>query len=257
MTNGRPLCILVIGAHRSGTSMIAGMLRKSGVYLGPNNKLRGPDENNQRGYFEHKDILHLNYRILKSIGIYFWDTKKIVWNNKTIRKVFQHEEEALSVIKEMKKKNIFAIKDAKISRLLPFWTKCLNKEGVEYKTIVVFRNPVSARRSLIKFKPKMRNHPIYYMWNAYYGDILKNTNRAECFFIEFDNFLNNKAEYIAKLYKYLGIRIKNRRKLLSFVSLDLRHYEESAGLEKKTKTLYKTLVNIAEKNGNICNNNKL
>src|SRR4029453_4502858 len=66
VTNPRLVCVL--GMHRSGTSLITRMLNVLGVYLGPNERLMKPQEDNPRGYWEHQLITDLNDAILARLG---------------------------------------------------------------------------------------------------------------------------------------------------------------------------------------------
>lgn len=58
--------VIVLGMHRSGTSMIAGVLSKLGVDMGK--ELLGKSWANPLGHFEDKDFLQLNKRILEAAG---------------------------------------------------------------------------------------------------------------------------------------------------------------------------------------------
>ncbi len=55
---------IILGSARSGTSMVAGILSKSGYFMGDN--LIGPNELNQKGNLESVDINELNNKIIHS-----------------------------------------------------------------------------------------------------------------------------------------------------------------------------------------------
>lgn len=55
--------ILVLGMHRSGTSAIAGVLSKLGVDFG-DSLLPGIAGVNDKGFFEHTDVIDLNEDLL-------------------------------------------------------------------------------------------------------------------------------------------------------------------------------------------------
>ena len=59
---GRPL--LILGMHRSGTSLLAALLEDWGVHIGET--LVGADVGNPRGHFEDRDILDFHTRALAS-----------------------------------------------------------------------------------------------------------------------------------------------------------------------------------------------
>jgi len=86
---GAPLnkCFIVLGMHRSATSLIAKGLREEGVFMG--NRILEPNEHNKEGYWEDLDFLYLNKRILEAAGG-SWDnppTEEAILNVKNKFKV--------------------------------------------------------------------------------------------------------------------------------------------------------------------------
>lgn len=63
--------IVVLGMHRSGTSMVAGILFHLGVFMGY--RLLGPSPSNELGHFEDVDFVTVNRAILDEAGG-TWDT---------------------------------------------------------------------------------------------------------------------------------------------------------------------------------------
>ena len=57
---------MVLGMHRSGTSAITKGLEVLGVNLGDN--LLPPKDDNPKGFFEDRDLVNLNERVLEKIG---------------------------------------------------------------------------------------------------------------------------------------------------------------------------------------------
>ena len=58
--------IIVLGMHRSGTSLVANILHELGVNMGKN--LLSPNPSNPRGYFENRKFVILNHKILALSG---------------------------------------------------------------------------------------------------------------------------------------------------------------------------------------------
>src|SRR5881397_1961564 len=58
----------ITGMHRSGTSLVAGIVNILGVDLGPPESMWEPDEANPRGYWEQAEIVDLNDEILAVLG---------------------------------------------------------------------------------------------------------------------------------------------------------------------------------------------
>lgn len=59
-------CIVVLGMHRTGTSLVAGALHKMGISMGK--RFRPPDSSNPHGYWEDLDWRDLNKAILSGTG---------------------------------------------------------------------------------------------------------------------------------------------------------------------------------------------
>jgi len=58
--------VVILGMHRSGTSLTAGILHKMGVSMG--RMLLGPNPSNKKGHYENKIIEELNKDILRVAG---------------------------------------------------------------------------------------------------------------------------------------------------------------------------------------------
>lgn len=63
--------IVVLGMHRSGTSLVAGALHRMGVPMGT--RFRAPDSSNPHGYWEDLDWRDLNKAILNGAGGTWYD----------------------------------------------------------------------------------------------------------------------------------------------------------------------------------------
>jgi len=66
MNEKRPKEIIIIGMHRSGTSMLSGMLDRLGIDMGDDQV--GRQQSNPLGHFEDGDFLGLNELILSQAG---------------------------------------------------------------------------------------------------------------------------------------------------------------------------------------------
>src|SRR5215469_4551353 len=73
--------IIVLGMHRSGTSALAGMLHHLGVALGDD--LMPATADNPRGYWEHRDIVAINDRLMTELGRAWHDVRPLppMWEN--------------------------------------------------------------------------------------------------------------------------------------------------------------------------------
>ena len=60
--------ILVLGMHRSGTSMVARLLNMMGGYFAPEGTSTGANQENAKGFWERRDVRSLNDMLLDSAG---------------------------------------------------------------------------------------------------------------------------------------------------------------------------------------------
>ncbi|MFG6330183.1 MAG: hypothetical protein K1W06_12060, partial [Lachnospiraceae bacterium] len=56
--------ILVLGMHRSATSLTTNILTELGLYAGNRYELLEADSDNKKGYFERKDVIELSDKML-------------------------------------------------------------------------------------------------------------------------------------------------------------------------------------------------
>src|SRR5204863_8225571 len=64
--NWAPVCIA--GMHRSGTSMVAQLLKLSGLYLGQETDMWGATPDNPEGHWEHVRLSRINEEMLNILG---------------------------------------------------------------------------------------------------------------------------------------------------------------------------------------------
>lgn len=68
MTFGRTTGVPVLGMHRSGTSVVAGVLSELGLDGGPEATMFSADQFNSDGYWEQRPIVELHDELLRSLG---------------------------------------------------------------------------------------------------------------------------------------------------------------------------------------------
>ena len=141
---------MVLGAHRSGTSAVAGVIQRLGIDLG--DRLIGPLEGiNDRGFWEHRDLVALHDRLLEQLGSR-WDSIHPLpekwWQSPAITKI--SGEIADIVEKEFGNSELWGLKDPRLCRLLPLWLDILAQTGCEPSSIIIYRNPLEVAESLSK-----------------------------------------------------------------------------------------------------------
>ena len=232
---------IVMGCHRSGTSLIAAALKHFGAYLGKN--LRSASEENEKGFFENVHIVDFNDRLLEFLNGR-WDNP--FFDGQQALSIIDEEtlgpwqDEAEALFRDtFGDEDFCAIKDPRMCQLLPFWQRVLKKcdyhdEMIYY--VHIARHPVEVAHSQRKRK---QTNPVFYamgdttletvaLWFSLSIQALRDINSDNnCFFI-YDDFLKYPRDQLGRFLDYLEIE-KEQDRITTFVEeyIDktLRHHE--------------------------------
>ncbi|PHI20696.1 hypothetical protein CEQ90_06500 [Lewinellaceae bacterium SD302] len=139
-------CLIIIGMHRSGTSLFAGWLHRCGVRLGED--LLGANYTNPTGHFEDNDFLRLHKAILLDNGL---DYK--VQDRKEITISPQREDEIKRLVNKKITKNkneLWGWKEPRTSLFLDSYLKFIPSA----KVVIIYRPAEEVVASLISRERK-------------------------------------------------------------------------------------------------------
>lgn len=141
------VALLVLGMHRSGTSLTAGLLRQLGFAFGPQLMAATPD--NPAGYFEDTAIVELHDRCLNQLGSGWADARPLPpqWLESAAAAQLTRDLSAL-LRRSYAGPPVFVVKDPRLCRLLPVWRRVLVERSVEPRCILVWRHPAQVAASL-------------------------------------------------------------------------------------------------------------
>lgn len=121
--------IFIIGMHRSGTSMITGILHKCGLELGKNLLMGARD--NPKGHFESLKFIRINNEILFHNGGR-WHTPPSKYKlYPDIKKKMRQ------FVKEFDPQKIAGFKDPRVCLTFPLWYQVIHPEPI--KVVIVVR----------------------------------------------------------------------------------------------------------------------
>lgn len=142
--------IVVLGMHRSGTSVVTRGLQVMGVDLG--NKLMPPvDGNNKKGFWEDMDIYSLNIEMLDSINSDWHYLTPIQHDEVNTLRKKGYIRQAVKLVKEKTSGiPVFGFKDPRVTRLLPFWNEVFIQSRLNVSYVLTLRHPLSVCKSLQK-----------------------------------------------------------------------------------------------------------
>jgi len=144
-------CYIVMGGHRSGTSLVSGLVEACGVYWGESGDLKSADLRNPAGFLEHDEFFYLSRRFLDEAR---YGTENDVHLNLDLRAKgikgklsrFLTRTRMLNLLKKFSRgKDKWGFKMFPI--FLYFWKNYIPSP----KIVGVFREPVSAAHSIVNF----------------------------------------------------------------------------------------------------------
>lgn len=139
---------VVVGPGRSGTSALTGAMKALSVDLGDN--LKRPLRKNAKGFFEDRDILEVNHRLLTVVGLHSSgasvgpiDPER--WNEPEIKDL---KAKAMAVMRDrFGDSPLWGFKCGGMIRVLPFWEDVLESLDLEISYLIAIRNPLNMAQS--------------------------------------------------------------------------------------------------------------
>jgi hypothetical protein len=182
----RPTMLLVLGMHRSGTSVTARLLECLGAKNSEN--LTGTGLCNPHGYFEDNDVYKFNdSKLLPRLDRAWHSTSEVDWSNLSDADRSKYALQALEIVKKNYplSNTLSVLKEPRLGILVPFWLAVLQHAGFNTKVVCAVRDPVSVIRSLNKAEGLSLPHAGMVFIN-YWLSILKYCKDLEVAFFQYD-----------------------------------------------------------------------
>jgi hypothetical protein len=181
--------IIVLGMHRSGTSVLAGALAALGLQL-PKRIMRA-DSHNPKGYFEPEHIVAIHDRLLPLLGTNWHGINEIPASRFETSEIHQFVGElAEAIATDYQSADPILMKDPRLCRLLPLWRLVLAKCNSEAAFVLPIRNPLEVAASL----KKRDGFPLEYgqlLWLRHVLDAERETRGSQRIFVHFHGLLRH------------------------------------------------------------------
>ena len=220
--------IIVLGMHRSGTSLVAELLHGAGLYAGDPPLLLPANEWNERGYWEYLPLVRFNDDLLAFVDA-SWSVPPASEDEPRLRDRAldaSSRAEALQLINSMESGGQpWFWKDPRLGLVLPFWQRLWRNPAY----VVCIRNPLEIAQSL-----QRRFHfPIsasLLLWQIYMTSILRHVrNSPHVLFIEYERLVQTPSEQCDRLFRFVreycrfdGPKIDD---VVEIVRPNLKHHE--------------------------------
>lgn len=208
----------ILGAGRSGTSMVAALFRSvAGVFYG--NDLLPPTAANVHGYYEDRVVNLVNDLIIRdqSLGSTLWAVPRRVRQCLAVlfpawawapdyqwlaapkrRRRIDLPDDIADVIRAYTSRQPFCLKDPRFTVTLPYWLdRCCNPTRV----VVVFRQPLATVRSIMhdarcSYDPPLAVTPkqaLNYWYRSYRRILHEYAYTCEACFVHYDDVVTSRA----------------------------------------------------------------
>ncbi len=219
--------VVVLGMHRSGTSLVTRGLQVLRVELGDN--LLGPAFDNPKGFWEDRDLLAVNEQVLDLLGS--------AYDRPGLHRKAREESVRLRPLKlfavdlirkRFGREKIWGFKDPRTARVLPFWQDVFSHLGMADSYVIVVRNPRSVARSL-EVRNSFDREKSDLLWLEHMIPAVSATHGKLRVLVDYDLFLMSPTAQLQRIGKSLELPIEglcgnaNNEFVDEFVSEDLRH----------------------------------
>ena len=248
-----PLFVLVLGMHRSGTSMCSHILGALGVDMSDDIEV---NRSNAKGNWERPDIVRRHDAVLRlfhrayEAPLHDLQLPTAWWAEPRVRAIQQEITECLRL--RMRGAAAFGFKDPRTARLLPMWHQILRDLGVNPKIVLCLRNPAHVARSLQQ-RDSLDPEIGEYRWLGYMVEIFRNLRSYEVCTIEYEHWFDDGADNLGKLIDFLALDLHQSKADLNLtiaeiVDRELRHHRDAAAEPRQplVRSFYKLVRRAGE-----------
>ena len=145
----KPIIQLVIGVHRSGTSVTTQVLSVLRYDLG--RTLMLPAFDNPRGFWENSKVVEAHDRLFQALGVDWTTAATLTKNWHRTKAADKAVDEFIGILTEdFDKSSNKLIKDPRLALLLPLWPKIAKKTGHDLHVLGALRRPSRIIASVAK-----------------------------------------------------------------------------------------------------------
>src|SRR5579883_1495566 len=195
--------VVVVGMHRSGTSVITRSLQSMGVKLG-DRLMPGAAGINDKGFYEDLDIVVLNEEILSACGKSWYSVEPIQPIDVDYLCDRGYLLRAIELIRSKLAANeIFGFKDPRTAKLMPFWIRVFTTGEFDVRFVLALRNPLSVAKSLEKRDGIHAEHA-YLLWLDHVLTSLFCLQKQPVIAVDYDQLLLAPKEELQRVSAWLG-----------------------------------------------------
>lgn len=251
----RPIAIMVLGMHRSGTSALTRVLSLLGADLPT--AIMPATPWNEAGHWESVDLMELHDSILASAGSTWDDWRKFNrdWRSSPAAGPFQ--ERLLAVLRnDFRNSPLFVVKDPRICRFIPLWLDVLLQLPADPVAVIPLRNPLDVCASL-KARDGFLPARSMLLWLRHVLEAEAETRGIRRAVVTYESLMNDWSRTVAAIAQSGGFTWPRRSaevaiEIERFISPKLHHHNTSVAelvenpeVVEWARTAYAALLQLA------------
>jgi hypothetical protein len=202
--------VVVLGMHRSGTSVITSLVESCGISTGDNLQGAGPD--NPKGYWEDEFIVNTNNKLLRSLG---FEWHSLSWLDAAALRKSPFNDELMQTSTAyladlLRRFPKLVVKDPRMAITLPFWLEVFAALKVSPQFVITKRHPSAIGRSLVTrdyFDQEYAAQLIYLYWASIVHHLPIDAPRIK---VDYEQVSKDEAGQRQRLFEFLGMSAPNQ-----------------------------------------------
>jgi hypothetical protein len=245
-----PSLTIVLGMHRSGTSLCSHVLSLLGIDMADEVT---PSDSNAKGHWERWEIVELHDQVFRHFGQDYYGPRHALplppgwWAEPAIRSI--RDKITAWIRTRMGNSRRFGLKDPRICRLLPMWREILLDLAVEPRFVVCFREPTAVARSL-EARDKLNAAEGMLRWLAYTADLVNGLGETPVTLLPYDRWFSDfdaNLAVLSRLVRYPGqVDPRVTAAIRAAVDPTLRHQGEHEPAQGPAAEFYRLLAGSVE-----------
>jgi len=212
--------IVVLGMHRSGTSVVTQLISELGVYAGRPDELIPPDPYNPTGFWEHLEAVRINRDIFAELGATWTGVEGDLARLSSERRA-GYVARAKRVVQSLQGRGPFVLKDPRISLLFPLWREALPNPIC----VIAWRDPMAVAQSLATrdLRPRLLTLA---EWEHYNRTLLRDTIGEPRVLVAYEDLLTDPIHFVRELHAALtrfgleGLSLQSEERIRQIVNFD-------------------------------------
>jgi len=243
--------VIVMGMHRSGTSLLSRLLNLVGVDLGRSGDVEYSREDNPRGFWEHALLSRTNDAVLAAFGGSWDEPPRLPSDWLGDRRLDPLRERAREIIEEdFAGSPLWGFKDPRTSLVAPFWHSILRARTLH---VVAVRNPLEVADSLAR-RDGLTTARSVQLWYVYTRSALAASATGPRAVVHYDRLLADPSGEIARITRTIDLPaapadLETLDRIRREAIPDLRHhlstlddFDRDPAVSEEARELYRQLT---------------